>query len=314
VNRLLNALPMVAIALLPVAVAAAASPTPSPSLETVLAKPPADFNELTTSGTFAGAFDADGYAKTAAPSNASAVASTLQRDGFVAGYGRTWVQRSAVHVLVEVAMAFTGGDGAKKWLTQSEVADKADPNYQHSDSITGISPYYGAHFVYKSNNTFGDGFAFVKGNDFFLLVAVSRTDDVLNLASTQSKAQFDSAPASTIPSSQWPENANTSQSTAYNIGRAIGFVFVLAVVVGIILAAVFLVLRSRRRTTMPVMPAYAAPAAAVQMSPDGNSWWDGQVWRDAASEAPPGAQRSSDGSLWWDGSNWRPVPQPQPPS
>lgn len=306
-NRLLYALPIAAIALLPIS-AAAASPSPSPSLDKILTAPPADFTELTSSGTFAGAFDANGYAGTAAPSNASAVAATLQRDGFVAGYGRTWVQRSAAHVLVEVAMAFTGGSGAKKWLTQSEVADKADPNYQHADTITGISPYYGAHFLYKSNNTVGDGFAFVKGNDFFLLVAVSRTDDVLNLATTQSKSQFETAPSSTIPPSQWPENATASHSTAYNIGYVMGIVFVLAAVAAIILAVVFFVLRSRRQTAMP---AFAAPAG-VQMSPDGTSWWDGQAWRDAANEAPPSAQRSSDGTLWWDGSNWRPVPQPQP--
>jgi hypothetical protein len=96
------------------------------------------------------------------------------------------------------------------------------------------------------------------------------------------------------------------------------------IVVVVVLLAFFLL----RRRAAPA-PAYAMaggypmteapgpgePPASLQMSPDGNYWWDGQTWRDAAHEAPPWAQRSSDGIYWWDGSNWRPVPPaPQPPA
>lgn len=50
------------------------------------------------------------------------------------------------------------------------------------------------------------------------------------------------------------------------------------------------------------------PTGLPKMSDDGAWWWDGQVWKDAAISAPPGAQRSPDGQMWWDGKNWRPVP------
>jgi hypothetical protein len=143
------------------------------------------------------------------------------------------------------------------------------------------------------------------------------------LASNQAKSQFDSAPDGTIPSSQWPENAR-SVSGSFPIGAFAGAVAFVVVVVALL---AFFVMRRRGATPMPVGQ-YAMPGApgasgmptaggAVQMSPDGNYWWDGQGWKDASQEAPPMAQRSSDGTLWWDGQKWRPIgpaPQEQPPT
>jgi len=60
----------------------------------------------------------------------------------------------------------------------------------------------------------------------------------------------------------------------------------------------------------------AGGAGAIQLSEDGNYWWDGQTWRDSSREVPPTAQRSFDGVTWWDGRSWRPVPpatEPGPP-
>src|SRR5438067_308685 len=71
----------------------------------------------------------------------------------------------------------------------------------------------------------------------------------------------------------------------------------------------FLAMRRRGSAPAAMVGAGGAPAGAVQMSDDGNYWWDGQTWRDAAHETPPMAQRSGDGTLWWDGRTWRPVPQ-----
>jgi hypothetical protein len=306
--RLLAVLPVGALLFLPVA--PAATPSPSPDLDTVLAKAPASFNEVTT-GIFSGRFDANRYATTASSSKAKEIQATLEHDGFVAGFGKQWVQRGVVsHGLVELVLAFNGNKGAKIWLAQSESADKTSASYKHPDSISGIDPYYGAHFVYSSNGTFSDGFAFVKGNDFFLVVAASPNDDVLNLAVDQAKEQYTSAPASTIPQSEWPENSNASDKLAYDLGSAFGALLLLIPVVGVILVAVLLILRSRRKT---VTSPFVAPVA-TEMSPDGNFWWDGQVWRDASREVPPTAQRSSDGTLWWDNRNWRPIPKAQPPS
>jgi hypothetical protein len=110
-------------------------------------------------------------------------------------------------------------------------------------------------------------------------------------------AQYKSAPDATIPQSEW------LQTDAASVALSAG---IYAVIAGVVLAVAGLVMRSRRRTFSGVAM-QAAPAPAVQMSPDGGYWWDGQGWRDAAHEVPPFAQRSTDGHFWWDGPQWRPV-------
>jgi hypothetical protein len=305
-KQLRIALAGAALALLPLGVAAAA--TPSPTLDTVLAAPPSGFAELTTA-TFHGSFSAHEYATVSDPTKASAIESTMNHDGFVAGYGKTWVQQAAGHALLEAVIAFNGGNGARQWLTQAEAGDKSDPSYTHADSMTGIDPYYGGHFKYASSNTVGDFFSFVKGNDVFLLGFVSQKDDVLTMAVAQAKSQFDSAPSETIPSSQWPENA--THGVAYSVG-----LFIVPLIVIVLVIALVAFLFRRRRAAPAMMPAAVAAAvpgmgapASIQMSPDGKYWWDGQGWKDTEQVIPPNAQRSGDGQSWWDGRGWRPVPR-----
>jgi hypothetical protein len=208
------------------------------------------------------------------------------------------------------------------WLAFAEAGDKADPTYRHADSISGIAPYFGEHNVYASGDV-SDAFAFVKGNDFFVVGFESTQDDVLNLAISRAKSQYDSAPDSSIPTSQWPENFKTpasSQGTAspgidLALGGLIGAVFILALVGGMIWLVVALVRRSRPGPTAPDGGTWSAvqispdggTSSAVHMSPDGGYWWDGRGWRDAAREVPATAQRSADGHFWWDGRQWRPV-------
>jgi len=332
VKRLALAVTVALFALTPLV--ASATPSPSPSLDTVLAKPPADFTELTTS-TLHGEFSAHDWATSNSSSGGSSTVSptetenTLNSDGFLDGYGKTYVQTSQSHALIEAIMAFKGGEGAKSALTSLEKSDKSDPSYKHADTISGIDNYYGAHVADTSTSTVIDLFVFSKGNDVFLIVAASTKDDVLSLATSQAKSQFDSAPSSTIPTSQWPENATPAASAG---GSALTFV-ILAGVILVVIGAVVYVMRSRRRVAAPVggftpmsgypmavppgspmtesppMQAAPAPASAVQMSDDGYYWWDGQTWKDASLAAPPQAQRSADGTQWFDGKTWRPVPQ-----
>src|SRR5712691_3267474 len=151
-GRLIFALACAALTLQPAA--AFATPSPSPALSGILAPPPtADYVEAdaTVPGVVEGQFDAKTYASRSGHGNVAAIQQTLERDGFLDAYGRTWVQKVSRRVLVEFVMAFTGGDGANKWLSGSELADKADPNYQHSISVTGVASYYGARFFYSSN-------------------------------------------------------------------------------------------------------------------------------------------------------------------
>src|SRR5439155_2054158 len=123
------------------------------------------------------------------------------------------------------------------------------PTYGHPDSISGIDPYYGGHFKYASSSspTVGDVFSFVKGNDVFIVGFISAKDDVLNLASTQAKTQYDSAPKETIPSSQWPENASSAGGFPVLAVGIVGLLIVLAVV-----AVVAMTMR-RRGATAPAM-------------------------------------------------------------
>jgi hypothetical protein len=60
----------------------------------------------------------------------------------------------------------------------------------------------------------------------------------------------------------------------------------------------------------PTADSSALPTAAgaVQLSPDGQAWWDGTQWQSTATSCPPHATRSPDGAAWWDGRMWRPMP------
>jgi hypothetical protein len=298
---------------------ALAAPTPSPSLDGILASPPAaDFKELpsTTSGIFAGAFDAKGYVTISGTPDPDNDQKTMEHDGFLSGFGKTWVQSSKNHVMVEAVLAFSGGDGASKWMRQAEAADKGLPSYKNALTISGVAGYYGAHLFDTTSGLYSDGFVVVRGNDAFLVVFASRKDDLGATAATQAKKQYDGAPESTIPKSQWPESKVTKAAldvAKVGVGVIVG-VLILALIVG---AA--LIVRSRRRPTLQPVAAgggFIAPAAvatpavptsAIQMSDDRRSWWDGMNWRDAEREVPPGAQRSPDGHSWWDGQAWRPT-------
>lgn len=283
--------------------ATASSPSPSPSLDSVLAQPPnAGFKELTTSDIH-GEFTAHAWAAGATNASPSEIEATLAHNGFIDGYGNTW-SNSNQQVLIEFVMAFTGGNGAKSQLTAQEATDKGDPTFVRSTTLSGISPSYGVHDYDKANSAYVDIYSFVKGNDMFGLAFVSSKDDVQTMASNQAQAQYSAAPDSTIPSSQWPEN----QSSKSGSGGGGFFVPIGFIVVVIVALVGFFVRRARGRGGVP---GYAGMGGgpAVQMSPDGKYWYDGQSWRDTSQEVPPTAQRSSDGTLWWDGRTWRPVPQ-----
>jgi hypothetical protein len=319
-SRMLRALASSFVALLTLwpTAASAASPTPSPSIEQLLASPPTGFSEV-TSAAIHGHFTAHQYASNADVSKQTNIENTLTHDGFIDGFGNTWVHNVAKHVLVEEVFAFTGGRGALDWLNAAEVGDKGNTTFQHADSITGIDKYYGEHiFDSASNpNLYGDAFAFAKGNDVFVVGVVSIKDDALDEATSQTHTQYSVAPDQTIPSSQWPEN-QIANNVAFKVGGTVGGLLIF----GLVLAAVALVtilVVARRRSVPAVQAAYAGvpsapiPPQELQMSPDGNFWWDGQTWRDAAHGVPPAAQRSPDGGFWWDGRAWRPVPQAPPP-
>jgi hypothetical protein len=305
-RRMLCALVLMPSALLPLSAAAVVSP--SPSLAQVMLPAPGGYTgqrSTVLSGSFTSQNLSSGWGTRSADAQKA-----LEQDGFVDGYGIAVVNEAAQRALIEYIVAFAGGQGAMDWLSFAEAGDKADPTYQHADSISGIGSYYGEHNVYPSHDV-SDAFVFVKGNDLFVVGFESTQDDVLNLAISRAKSQYDSAPNSTIPPAQWPENfkspasaqGGASPDTAFALGGLVGDLVILALVVGLIVVAVGLVRRSRPRPTAPDGGTWSA----VHLSPDGGYWWDGHGWRDAAHEVPPTAQRSPDGHFWWDGRQWRPV-------
>jgi hypothetical protein len=312
-GRLLLAIGVSAVILMQPA-AALGAPSPSPALEGILLSPPGSgFVEQpkSTSGIFEGPFDADGYAAITSSTDVAGARKTLLNDGFLSGYGRTWVSSAKHLVYVEAVMAFNGAKGANAWLKQSELADKAEAAYQKPITISGIDAYYGARLVDTANSIYADAYVFVKGNDTFLISTVSTKDDLATTAATQAKRQFDSAPPYTVPPAQWPETK--SSNAALDAAKLVGAFVVGVLIIGLIGAAL-LIARSRRRPPAQALAAQggfaaveAAPMGQVQMSDDRRSWWDGAAWRDAERETPPAAQRSEDGKYWWDGAAWRAI-------
>lgn len=255
----------------------AAAPTPSPALDTILAAPPSpDYVEDTeSSGTPVGDFDAGAYVGYLQPDDQAATFKALNDDGFVAGYGKSWTAQSDSRALVEIVVAFSGGRGARRWLTTSEAAARTDQYYSGAIVVGGLGAYAGVHYADPKAPSYADVVMFVKGNDFFLVGFLAQAATLGDAAATQSKLQYDFAPAASIPPSRWPENAGTSPRlpvppVAVMAGASI---------VAAALAVVVVLLVVRRRE-----------AAAV------------------SGPIPADAIRSGDGKLWWDGKEWRPVP------
>src|SRR6266851_100762 len=115
---------LAAVSMLPVS-AAMAAPNPNPHLSQILAEPPSTgYVELAshTPGILEGPFDAGTYASIGGLDMQTTI-TTLAKDGFIAGFGRAWVQQSPSRVMVEIVVAFTGGSGARLWLQQSQLVD-----------------------------------------------------------------------------------------------------------------------------------------------------------------------------------------------
>jgi hypothetical protein len=220
----------IAAAFGPVSVSAA--PSPSPALGTLLAPPPTGY-VATSNGPFHGQFDATAYASLYQSKTLEA-GITLIHDGFVDGYGMSWIQRSTGRALLEFVIAFDGGRGAKSWLGYEETSDKKDPGYKRADSVAGIDSYYGAHLILSSPAGVVDAFSFVKGNDMFGVGFVSGKDDVLKLATSQTTRQYNAAPAETIPKAKWSENAPSQRPQTNFLGVIVGAVLVLVIIGGIV--------------------------------------------------------------------------------
>lgn len=294
VRRLIVAAAAAALAVLPVAASAAPSPSPAPALETLLASPPAsDYQQNPQPIGIEGKFDLDRYISFLGPKDVNETTSALRREGFITGFSDSWVQEASTHLLVEVVIAFGGKAGAKEWLGKSEQVDKSDSFYKSSIPMSGLETYYGARFADPNRALYADIISFVKGNDYFLVGLVSNADDLKDLASAQTKRQFDKAPPYTIPPAQWPESSGSLAvgPVLVPVPVAIAGASTLALVLVAAFAALIFVARRQRRPVpaMEVVATAGIPAGALR-SEDGYYWWDGEAWRlvePQPSEPPP---------------------------
>lgn len=286
-------------------VSALADATPSPSLDRLLAAPPAtDYAQEAQGSSLEGDFDVTGYVSFLTTNDTNNTKKTLLDDGFLHGFGRTWIEEASNHLLLEAAIAFKGSAGAKKWLSSAKTSDESDRYYKGPIAVEGIDSYYGVHFADPTAPAYADVVSFVKGNDYFIVGFVSAANDLGDTASKQSEKQYVAAPAYTIPPSQWPERPQnaavhfltTLPAVAYGGAGA-------AVILTVAALAVAAVLIARRRRGPR-----AVPVGSLMMSNDGHWWWDGDAWRESGTAMPPGVLRSDDGHYWWDGARWQPVP------
>jgi hypothetical protein len=280
---------------------ALASPTPSPSLGSILVGPTGSEYTESDQGVN-GPVSAGQWAR-----YNTRVLDQLRLDNFVAGYTRTFTNTTDDKFLFEAVGAFGGAQDAKRYLIFSE-ASPTDDFYANALFLDSVNSFVGAHYADNAKSNYWDFGVFIKGNDFFDVIAESKKDDIGDLVSAQSKRLSDAAPRYTIPPSRWPENASSSSTSSFSFDGALvpiamgaGGVLVLALLV----VVVVILLSGRRRGSRAV-------EASPQMSPDGRYWWDGQGWRDAEQSAPPNATRSADGYYWWDGKGWRTAPSPAP--
>ena len=212
------------------------------------------------------------------PKDVNQTKSLLRSDGFVSGFSQTWIQEASNHLLTEVVIAFGGKEGAKQWLGKSEQVDKSDSFYKSPIAVSGLDVYYGARFADPTRALYADIVSFVKGNDYFLVGLISNADDLADIASRQTKRQFDQAPPYTIPPAQWPESSGRLAMGPLLVPApvVIGAASLLALVLVATIVAVVLVVRRGKR---PVAAAAASPQAGPLRSDDGYYWWDGETWR-----------------------------------
>lgn len=292
------------MAFAPAAALADRSPTLNPSLQTVLAPPP-DTYKTNVSSRLVGNFTASTYAGSWG-SDATVGLNDLQLDGFVAGYGLTRAEPASGRILAEFVIAFMGQRGAQRFLASDKAENLASPHYQHADPAAGLGQsFFGAHEAQTSPPLITDGFEFVKGNDMFgVWLFAAKDDSLLAHAQAQARAQYDAAPAETIPSADWPENVAASTSNqGFSLGSGPGVYMVLAVIA--VLLAIGAFLWMRRGELQP-----EKPKVIQQMTADGQYWFNGTYWIATSEMAPPWAQRSKDGAFWWDGRAWQAVPRP----
>jgi hypothetical protein len=253
--RIVCALAVAGLAMTPIAAAAASAPSPG-TLRAALAAPlDGSFVEadVGTAGTLEGPFDAEGYASYSDldVQTGQAMVKSLQRNGFVGGYGREWYKPRASEYLGELVMVFTRSSGASSIANASKIRYQQDQGFQslvephlNKDSfgVTEISAGY--HWT---------AVIFEKGNNLFAIGQGSTADFMTDAALAQARRAYDFAPSSIGPSAH--SSPPPGLAHGFRLIAAVGLMLVLAAAT--VAAVIVFVVRTPR--PRPPIPAESQP-------------------------------------------------------
>ena len=229
-------------------------------LSEVVAKPlDAEFTESGGAGFLTGAFDAHRYAVWLATtgSQVTPIEDTLNAEGFVRGYARSWsrpihqevgVGESRLQYLSETVEEFQSDVGATQRLNGTQAYTLNMSGYQNKIEPS-IANAYGA--VVDLGYSIEYTVAFRKGNDAYYVEMESGVNNLTDQVTAQARSQYDVAPAYSIPPDKWrapeqPAGVANVQDDRYILARSL-FSPVVGVPVFILVGVVLVWLRRVRR-------------------------------------------------------------------
>lgn len=243
----LSALAIGALVLTPMTALAAATPSPE-TMRAALADPvERGFIEadIGAAGTLEGPFDAEAYAKYNELSGLDeqtgrSMVQSLQRNGFVGGYGRVWYQpRGAFEYLGELVMVFTSSSGAASIASASKIRYQQDHGFQ---SLVEPHLNKGSFAVTETSGGYNwTAVIFQKGSSLFALVRGSDVKNRTDEALAQARRAYAVAPFSLGGWVAPDERAGVAQS--FRLLAVVGLMLLLAVAT--LVAVIVLVPRAR---------------------------------------------------------------------
>jgi hypothetical protein len=212
-------------------IAAEAAPSPNPAaLRATLADPISqDFVEADqgTPGTVEGSLDATRYvdSTSATAAERQGMLDSLNRNGFISGYGREWYKPRSNDFLGELVLAFTNPNGARATASLSKIRYAQDKGFQSfTDSLipggyalTEVASGYSWTVV-----------VFTKADGMYAVAGGSPSDFMSADVLAQAQKEYRLAPANTLA---------PSHQTA-PIGFALALLLVLLITGGLVLFAV----------------------------------------------------------------------------